>query len=183
MKTSRSYPLGLPIAALLAVGLSFQSPGPTDSLAGVVGVVDAGRVFNEYPAAVDGRARLAALGSQLKAALSEQDDLIKQTQLEIMSLTEGSQEWELKNVELQAARLRLQGQNDVFERRMGAEARNFSTEMYRVIWEAVGEVAEAKGLQLVLRLQQEPSEMRTVLHTIPELDITQEVINHLKAKD
>ena len=197
MKGSRSYSLGLPAAVLLAMaGLSFQTQDAstqdaTASLGRSVGVVDALRVFNAFPDAVAGRAKLEEMSNQFTLVAEQHRRRIEELELDYQKFVEGTQDRDLVGVELRVARLRLQGLIEVFDRRLRNESRPFVVDMYDRIWAAVDKVAEAKGLELVFRVRRDHgaeldvrranNDMRSVLYAAPHLDLTQDVINTLKA--
>ena len=196
MKGSRSYPLGLPVAFLLAVvGLGFQTQERVAqedpaNLSRSVGVVDALKVFDAFPDAVEGRAKLTEMNNQFAQVLEQHQKRIADLELDYGSFVEGTQERDLVGVELRVTRLRLQSLIEVFERRMRNASRPFVADMYDRIWVAVEKVAKAKGLALVLRVRQAQAadldirrannDMRSVLYAAPHLDLTQHVINMLK---
>ena len=197
MKGSRSYPLGLPAVVLLAMaGLSFQTQDASTqdaaaSLSRSVGVVDALRVFDAFPDAVAGRAKLEEMSNQFTLVAEQHRRRIEELELDYQKFVEGTQDRDLVGVELRVTRLRLQSLIEVFDRRLRNESRPFVVEMYDRIWAAVDKVAKAKGLALVFRVRRDQgadldlrranNDMRSVLYAAPHLDLTQDVINTLKA--
>lgn len=195
MSEKISAVLGIPVAVLAGAGLSFsfQDPGARAlDLSQSIGVVDAIAVINAYPTAIAGQATLQKLAADFQAEMNLHDQDIQQLELDIGSLEPGTREQGLKTLKLDQAKRYRQGLINLHLERMQVDSTQFTVEMYEDFWEAVGKVAKAKGLQVVLRkrkydpalradLRRASNDRRTVLYAAPELDVTQDVINMLKA--
>ena len=187
--------LGLPVAALAGAGLSFsfQDPGAgAPDLSQSIATVDAIAVIEAYPAAIAGQAALQKLDDDFRAQMRQHEQDIQQLGLDIQALENGTREQRLKTLQLDRAKRYAQGLINLHLDRMQGDTTQFTVDMYEDLWEAVGKVAKAKGLKLVLRkreydptipadLRRASNDRRTVMYAAGELDVTQDVINMLKA--
>ena len=186
---------GLPVAALAVAGVSFVSQDPSASgngLSRYVGVVDVIAVSEAYPRFIDGMAGLQKLKDELNAGLSQERQRIDQLELDIMAFDPSTQDYRVKTLERELAQRRVAGLIPLHEQRIAGEYARLNVEVYTDIEAAIAKVAEARGVLLVLRVRHDapnaPLEMRmsnndrrTVLYSAPELDLSQDVINMLKA--
>jgi Skp family chaperone for outer membrane proteins len=157
----------------------------------VVGVVDVERCISEYKKAKDQRAALKAEIDEKLNGLREEKRKIEALKDSADIWTAGSNEWlDLqKKIKLGEATIELEGQ--AFQYQYERKLAEMITKLYEDVKREIKNVAETKGLKLVLmyvnsapkgRNDSEVTNnimVRPVMYFDPNSDITAEVVNRL----
>lgn len=192
-RTTISLSLGFPAAFLVGslAGLPVQGPARSD-LSKAVAVVDLQRVLESYPNAGAELEALREQATRVQARLQSMEERNKQLQMEVEGYERGSKEWTEAVSVFEGAKATFETLAKREQQRLDYEKARIEEQAIRAVRAAVSELATKKGLQLVLRLSVVPDEaplaerltrheLVTVLHHDRALDMTDDVIEFLKA--
>lgn len=153
-----------------------------------VGVLDMRVVFKEYSKSIRYDEELQKLEIQVKAEKKEKEEEIERLEDEIKELEEGTADWRDRRIELRKLTVRLEFWLRDLRDEIGQKLDAYTSEVEQDIRKAAKEVAEKKGLDLVLNHDPTAGEsdprleerrIPIVLYASPRVDITKEVLEVL----
>ncbi|MBL8723267.1 MAG: OmpH family outer membrane protein [Planctomycetes bacterium] len=175
-----------------ALGVPFQAPT-------VVGVVDIDRALEGSPKMQAERERLDALRKGHAERLEALDKQLEQMKRDLGLMKRGSDQAEMAALEIKTTLERGKLLQELFRREMDVESERGLIALYSEAERATAEVAKLKGVQVVLRMNANPSgddlskdedraqqqrlrayDRRTVWFSAEEVDLTAAVAKYLK---
>ncbi len=165
----------------------------------VIGVVDLGRAFEQYPRYVKMKGELEALRNKYDERLQAVSRGIDELKATLATLETGSEEHRMKELEHKIRLQERQGMAEMFRDRLELEVRRSEVAIYEDLDAATKAVAAARGVHLVLRINEldppsadlgkEPPndllrrhrafELRQVLYAAEQIDLTPDVIRRM----
>jgi Skp family chaperone for outer membrane proteins len=191
------------LSALLAAAIApAQDPAkPAAAAAPLVGTVDLLRVFEQNPKWSKAKAELEKMQDAFKAQIKKQSDRVAEIRALIDASDENSDQWRNARFELELTMKQREFMSSQASERLELENNRAMLEVYQDIEVAVAQVAKARGVGLVHRLQPigaAPGEIgklqakdvsprlvaferKQVWYAAPELDLTDDLIKALMA--
>ncbi len=180
-------------AAVLHEALAQPAPQPV-ALPTRVAVCDVELVFKNYRKASDLSNDMKKKADEIKAEDDKRDAAIKNLQMEVEQLLQGSNEYQKRQDELQMKVLERKNWRDFQEQLAQREYARLTKIMYDDIMKAVGETAKEQGFQVVLYSDRSdlPTdsateilrsiERRKVLYSDSSVDLTEKVLLRLNGE-
>jgi Skp family chaperone for outer membrane proteins len=165
------------------------SPAAGASVTAAIGVVDVPRALEAFP-------RMRQMIDELKGATAEvkaELDKLEQERQTLKITRDGfdflTPEWIRANASLEASGAALEARRVAETKRVESERERIVVECEQILNRAVAELANKRGLLLVLRALRPPADDASdhpgrssdVLHYAPALDLTDDVIKLLKS--
>jgi Skp family chaperone for outer membrane proteins len=185
-------PPAVAVAAVLVTAFPVAVQEGKPAAVPVVAVVDFVKVFEAYPRAIAERKKLEELNDSYQAMAKAEGEKIEALRLARDNFKPRSQEYALKTLELDLASRQLEGHKQIWGGDLEQRQERFLISVYEDIEQAVGMVAKARGVQLVLRAHNDLGkstvedkarvfERRIVWFAAPEVDLTGDVIKMMQA--
>lgn len=173
MRISRTFVLvaAVMLAGAVMLGRSLAQEQPTTAPTGAdrVGVCDIVQIFNQYARAADLNTALNEKGQALQAEDTKRGEAIDALTKELELLKEGSPEYEQRFNEAQRLTIERQAWVKFQESLVMRERHRLTLEMYEEVRKAVGEVAQQRGIDVVLYNVREPLKGETTQQLLQEM--------------
>lgn len=142
-----------------------------------IGVVNIEKVFAAYPGIADIQKRLKEERDKYEAEINRKKEEINilETTLTNSNLTEKDKEARLAEIEYK--RKELSDFINNINEKLNALREELSTPVYKKIWTVIQRVGIQRGFSIILKQSSD-----SILYIDKEIDITEEVINKLKAE-
>ncbi len=176
---------------LIRSGQAADKPSPAPTR---VAVVDMVKVFNDYERTKEINKRLARRQEELKAKRKELIDKIEAVKAELDNFQPDSKDYYERQKKLFKMSVELKSYTQVATEDIKREFRLMTEDIYKQIVNAVKDVAESSGYDLVLYLDAvkiqgdsfpallEKIRQRKVIYSSKHIDITQHVLNYINQK-
>lgn len=140
-------------AAVVSVLPAQDKPAPRPVAASglVVGVVDMGKAFDNYPRTLKERERVQKLADSWRDEIDRVSKRIEEMKGSILVLKDGSPERERKQLELELTMQERQGLAKLLSDRLQVEQMRMHLAIYEDLDAAVTQLAKDRGVHLVLR--------------------------------
>lgn len=194
MNQTRLISLGIVAAALAGAGFLAVTTRPAAGMlqaAPPVAGVDVVRVFNEYERQKDLTTQMEQIQSTLDAENNARRQRIEGMQQRITTLQPTDPTYESSREELLRMQIDYKNWVDLKQAQMGREVSRWSGRVYEEILQAVQQVAQQAGIEIVLykdefipqvenpEAMREQIRMRKVLYCSGTADLTQRVLDRL----
>jgi len=188
--------LMLACAACVIVGL-VTSSGISQTPGGVVGgghsvaTVDVVRVFNETAQIKDLNEHMRQKTDDYTAELKQRSEALNSKKLELQAFKPGTADYDQRRKELLKMNAEAMAWSKATEDDLDQQKFDWTVEIYKLAMDSAGKVARTRGFDVVLqRTEFKPGELqdrnvqtlrsliqsRVVIHSAPEVDITEDVI-------
>jgi Skp family chaperone for outer membrane proteins len=180
------------VVTVLVTAFPVAAQDGKQGAAPLVGVVDFVKVFEAYPRAIAERRKLDEVNETYKTMAKAENEKIEAIRLARDNFKARSQEYAMKTLELDLATRQLDGHMQIWKSDLDQRQERFLISVYEDIEQAVGLVAKAKGVQMVLRAHNDLGkstpedkarvfERRIVWYAAPQIDLTGDVIKLMQA--
>jgi len=198
--------LMLGCAACVIVGL-VTSSGVSQPSAGTVGggraaaTIDVVRIFSDTAQIKDLNEHMRQKTEDYAAELKQRSESLNAKKLELQAFKPGTPDYDQRRKELLKMNAEAMAWSKATEEDLDLQKFDWTVEIYKLAIESAGKVAKDRGFDVVLqRTEFKPAELqdrnvqtlrsmiqsRVVIHAIPEVDITDDVIRtmdqHYKSK-
>lgn len=183
------------LAGVLLAGYSFvTAQSAEDETAGMIGMVDMRQIFEQGRRTAEYQKQTMAQREQIVGNLEALDEEIEQLQGRNKTLRPGSEEQLQALREMMEKQAQLEALSQFHEQEIALKDQRWTENLYRQILSVTEEIADAKGLVLVLEKgraelpAQSPNELMLTIRTHKVLysggcvDITDEVMERLDAE-
>lgn len=160
-----------------------------------VACVDIVRAYNEYQRQIDINTEMEEVQERLKLENRERLERIDQLQTALAALDPADPNYRKKQDELLRQQVAYRNWSDLIQASLARELSVWTGRMYQEITNKTAQIAEERGIELVLYLDgqfipmaddadavREQIRSRRVLYAAPELDLTDAVITAINAQ-